>query len=728
MQSRRRPERDDFEFLLNAAGSGSISSLDSLRKAWPTDIVKARRALSVVLGNLSRSRIPDLRRGYEALNTVEAHHILVIHNSVGAVDAAFRYMDGLAEYNLGRMLEVFQERLSDFLAALKFMSTYSPVILADRSGSRRDIVGLGYALEGSHLDRLLTCGTKYFEKEDGHLVLREIVDSVIDCWLRAYKIQSAAQPDPERSDLSPADFDLYSLHRTLAQCLDEESTSMCVWNALNELDKKNVKLLAESLCYRISEWAAIHKTQDRLTIDCSPIVSLVSASCRMLAAPEFDVYVLKSGFAQLAMKVAFDFRRAPSTQEDGGSLATEIAAHLDPTKKHGYAIAHMFPALLDGGFLEIILEDLLTPSQTKYSRWYGEDPLHHLFRAFHHPRIYDAFIRGEESLPDSLLERVEANRGLCRAYREFKEHSEPFEFAAQQSKTRTIPFYCASLNPPLQHQQSGCNPATSQEYRQCSRCKTAVYCSLKCQEMDWESVHKEECPVLRLRRIDGQRSDMWFTRPDRMRYIYILQNFFDTAVLERILPSVPHPSKGVQVMSPSKPIEIYTMITHAMPLERTAYTIEGLFAIGREDWFLFRDQRFRAMVDAVQRLEGNEFVGVTASVSLLGGYLVCAMAVFSLRRGELNEKGKEPPRSAYGELLNAHVQITGPRYMDGIRRQVYCESIRIHFSSRPFDPWRLDKVGKVGTYAADPHTGGPTHADRKMLKMGKLGLRHCRHN
>ncbi|KAJ3519208.1 hypothetical protein NMY22_g13312 [Coprinellus aureogranulatus] len=211
MQSRRRPERDDFEFLLNAAGSGSISSLDSLRKAWPTDIVKARRALSVVLGNLSRSRIPDLRRGYEALNTAEAHHILVIRNSVGAVDAAFRYMDGLAEYNLGRMLEVFQERLSDFLEALKFMSTYSPVILADRSGSRRDIVGLGYALEASHLDRLLTCGTKYFEKEDGHLALREIVDSVIDCWLRAYKIQSAAQPDPE------------------PQCLDEELRRQCAY-------------------------------------------------------------------------------------------------------------------------------------------------------------------------------------------------------------------------------------------------------------------------------------------------------------------------------------------------------------------------------------------------------------------------------------------------------------------------------------------------------------------
>ncbi|KAJ3518816.1 hypothetical protein NMY22_g13497 [Coprinellus aureogranulatus] len=149
----------------------------------------------------------------------------------------------------------------------------------------------GYALEGSHLARLLACGTKHFEKEDGHLALRAIVDSVIDCWLRAYKIQSNARGAPEKSKLSPKEVNIYTLHRTLAQCLDEEPTSTCVWDAIGALNKTDVKLLAELFCYRISERAAIHRTQ---AVDRTPIISLVSATCRMLAAPKFEVYALKS--------------------------------------------------------------------------------------------------------------------------------------------------------------------------------------------------------------------------------------------------------------------------------------------------------------------------------------------------------------------------------------------------------------------------------------------------
>ncbi|KAJ3545071.1 hypothetical protein NMY22_g2579 [Coprinellus aureogranulatus] len=73
----------------------------------------------------------------------------------------------------------------------------------------------------------------------------------------------------------------------------------------------------------------------------------------VLSAPIFDVYVLKKfGFASLAMKIAFDFRDAPSTRGDGGSLATQIAAYLNPAKKHGYAIVHMFPTMLEKGLLE----------------------------------------------------------------------------------------------------------------------------------------------------------------------------------------------------------------------------------------------------------------------------------------------------------------------------------------------------------------------------------------
>ena len=65
------------------------------------------------------------------------------------------------------------------------------------------------------------------------------------------------------------------------------------------------------------------------------------------------------------------------------------------------------------------------------------------------------------------------------------------------------------------------------------------------------------------------------------------------------------------------------------------------------------------MVDGVQALEMTGYIGLGASVSILGEYLVCAMAVFLLEREELDSDGEEPPNTASVALLNGHVQIVG---------------------------------------------------------------------
>lgn len=437
--------------LLRAAEGGSLPDIQALEQTWPHDIIDATKALTILLRHLDRTRIPDSRCGLDALDEAESHHALVIRDSIYALEAVFEYMDGLAEAHLNRLLKVFQEYLSDLLAALDFISTFNVVLLADKKHYFDGSAQLGASVAAGHIAPLISFGIRFFEQEEGHVSLERLVNHLLNGWL--YALEDAAPAD--KTVLSAAMYRLYDpLHSALPQCTTEVSTMTLLCRAVMSLGKKKVQIFAQSFTYRCVEWATIHrpvKKEETGTTDCSKLTSFISAACLLVSAlktaPAFEHALLESGFLQLAMKLALEFRDAPSNRPSGGSVATEIASELCPNNQsHAATLVPTLQVLFDGGLLEIILDDILIPGQENYSRWYGHNPLLYIFGACHHPRVYDALSRAELNLPDSTARMVESNPRARKAFEKFLGSIEIYKRAAEEATRTNLPFNCACLD------------------------------------------------------------------------------------------------------------------------------------------------------------------------------------------------------------------------------------------------------------------------------------------
>ncbi|TEB31144.1 hypothetical protein FA13DRAFT_480314 [Coprinellus micaceus] len=78
---------------------------------------------------------------------------------------------------------------------------------------------------------------------------------------------------------------------------------------------------------------------------------------------------------------------------------------------------------------------------------------------------------------------------------------------------------CDSLN----HHRRTHNQTVS-ESRECSACKTVIYCSSACQKEDWEAFHRVECPQNRVYRIDRVLDSSWVSHRDRAYLLSLLQH------------------------------------------------------------------------------------------------------------------------------------------------------------------------------------------------------------
>ncbi|TEB37888.1 hypothetical protein FA13DRAFT_710151 [Coprinellus micaceus] len=649
--SSRRQENAQLEFLLKAAEEGSTKHIQALETAWPKDLANSKRALLILFKHLDRKKIPDLRRGWGSLAKAEAHHVLVIRASTDALDGAFEYMDGIHnKYSqLKEMLRIFRDHLLDLLATSKFVATYSSLIMAD--GGMPDMQ-MGNVTAARNLGKLMAFSTQFLEEEGDHAALALIVSGLLEgCLLSAKKSRPAVTTpvSPSIGYVFPS-----PMHDFLFLCLEEDATSDILWTSVNSLSRKKLDLLAKSCCYRCHEWERLVTVQGANDLDCAPLVSFVFTAVRLASAQPLERALLRSGFFPLAMKLALKFRGAPSTVRDGGSVATQIAALLYPRRSiRAYPLVHIFSTLLECGLLEVLYDDSLTPSQGDQSRWHTKDHITYLFRTCHHPRVYDILASAVTNLPMSKRKHLKANPEASRLH-ELASYISLYETAAKLSEPVDATLYCASLS----HHEYGCRPANG-GYHQCSYCKAVVYCSPGCQRADWEAIHKRECHRNRIHRIESQLAGAWLSHQERMRYIHALHAFFEGPVLDKILTSIPHPSQNVQVMSPTKPVEIYLVFTGVMPVSIQIYNSREFFDLALDDMPLFSYERFRAMVDAVQVLEMTDYVGLCASVSILGEYLVCALGGFLLNREELYSSGKGPANSASVSLINGHVEIVG---------------------------------------------------------------------
>lgn len=131
---------------------------------------------------------------------------------------------------------------------------------------------------------------------------------------------------------------------------------------------------------------------------------------------------------------------------------------------------------------------------------------------------------------------------------------------------------------------------------------------------------------------ESELAGAWLSHREQTHYIHALKAFFLKNVVGDVLPSIPHPTRGIQVMSPNTPVPIFLTITSQMPvINETCFAME-LLKLEENGRTLFSDARFRAIVNVIQSLESTEFIALVASLSRLGDYLICALGAFLLER------------------------------------------------------------------------------------------------
>jgi hypothetical protein len=431
--------------VLKTAEGGSLKSLRTLGDSWPKEISNEKRALVVLFNHLDRTKIPDLGPGRPSLASKEAHQVLIIKTSVGSLERAFDQLCELGETHIKEMVPSLRDYLPDFLAALEFIATHSSLIMEDHTTGIA-AAQLGNLSAANHIRVLLEWGAKYFRREEDGDLLSLLVGHLIDAWLRPLK----NAPPPSETTVTPAAYEYHRvLHQAMNQCISQTSTAELLRKAVASLDKKRLKLFAASFSYRCTEWATVHepsKLAGMSEMDCSPLMGLIPAAKQISAVPVFERSLVKSGFFPLVVRYGWMFREAPGIPPFGESIDTEIASQLFPSRgSRAYTYIHTFPALLEGGLLDIILLDFLARPRGDYSTWHEENPLLQLFLACHHPRIADALSDATVDMLESTKQAVKGDPEVQEILDEFMESIEPYEAASREQDERGFPLVCACL-------------------------------------------------------------------------------------------------------------------------------------------------------------------------------------------------------------------------------------------------------------------------------------------
>ncbi|TEB30864.1 hypothetical protein FA13DRAFT_1733279 [Coprinellus micaceus] len=171
--------------------------------------------------------------------------------------------------------------------------------------------------------------------------------------------------------------------------------------------------------------------------------------------------------------------------------------------------------------------------------------------------------------------------------------------------------------------------------KQCSGCRTVVYCSLECQRQDWETFHKFECPSSRAHRFQLQLSGFQMGHQTRMFYLRNLASIVTS------LTTIKRPHEHQHCCEPEVN-PAYLPDARDMPLKWSTIEADDILTWADETLIpenapspipIFDDARSRAMVDDSNRYEDTH---VACSIALLGNYLVATMGrfVFSEKRSD----------------------------------------------------------------------------------------------
>lgn len=139
----------------------------------------------------------------------------------------------------------------------------------------------------------------------------------------------------------------------------------------------------------------------------------------------------------------------------------------------------------------------------------------------YHPQIYFAIEEVAARIPSQTMASLEE----IPVWREFISSGIVYKTAyAEMAHLEDVPL-CDNF----QHYNTSGTTTNSYRYNlkgaECSWCRTRVYCSIECQTVDWDALHKKECIASRVSRIELELNSAWISHRTRMRFYTLLAKF-----------------------------------------------------------------------------------------------------------------------------------------------------------------------------------------------------------
>ncbi|KAF5341113.1 hypothetical protein D9611_005876 [Ephemerocybe angulata] len=485
------------EALLNAAERGSIPHLERLQLEWPADTSLAQRAMTILLGNLKAEAHHIPRLESQAPDKELQRSLDIALASLAGLNGALGPLDSGPEMQAKQIVATFHPYLEYYLAWLRFTLVKSHLAMPPQPISP----GLQAA---TRLGTLMEVGMHMTEDP-------EILERIVDLSLLIFTADS--QPvaifTQEQYDTLVA-----PKLNPLGLCLRPNTpTREALYNKLSSWNTRSLKRLFEVFHREFLECSAgIPKNTPG--VNCTTLSSYVfftlSLSSRL---PRFCKIMMKSGFPTLAMKAALDVRLAPARNLPRGPMSLEISTVLfnrqillvDYSRR-------LVTQVLKAGILEIIVDDLLAPrdkgevfDEWKFDEYVGH-PLGALLCASYDRHIANALNTAIMSLSPTTTRDIALNDSARRIWGPFLHDFQLHQAALRQLSDDRIPI-CDSL---LHHAVTKAG-ALQDTPKECSTCRTTVYCSIDCQREDWDALHRYECTRRRVELIAAKTS-YWIAR------------------------------------------------------------------------------------------------------------------------------------------------------------------------------------------------------------------------
>ncbi|KAF6753463.1 hypothetical protein DFP72DRAFT_1046596 [Ephemerocybe angulata] len=497
-----------FELLLNAIEKGSVAHLHRLHTEWPDDIDLAKRALSAVFRHLKH--LPPSAATYEEY----AGPFALFRAAFDCFDGVMNQLRcGKPELYVQEMYKVIQEHLHDLVVCLDFLWRLPLDSEEDGKVSICHDPLYGSLRAARTIAAVLGPGNRIRYLEEDYDSLTRIVHITLDIWM-AWSAMDGAKL--ARHEMCAAD--RLPMFAALWGCVGDRVTREILMVKIARFDKASHKHLAFCFSNRCRQWEDVSKGQDTESLRIEFIGTLNLA---LILSDNFNFRraLERTGFHGQALKFGLQFPRSSNQDASSPPMSIQVVHELIARRRldageNVYAI----PGLLRAGLLEVIAEEMLQfakSPEVPFPLWKLQNPFQCLYHLAYHPNTATELRLAISAIPKALEQAVQKDPLSGPPWRLFIQtvlvFSEGYRPSPAQNEATGV-----ALCDNIQHHKTHANVDSEMlAAAQCSWCKTTVYCSVECQQRDWKELHRKECAVARVHRIDRQLEGTWISHKTR---------------------------------------------------------------------------------------------------------------------------------------------------------------------------------------------------------------------